>query len=91
VTTLTVTGHVFRLFSGNDDLYAVNGGSTSPGIAPDGRDVGQEIDVLLTHRIARHLDVYSGWSHFFTGSAVQGPGVTGSDIDFAYCGASFVF
>jgi hypothetical protein len=91
VTTLTVTGHVFRLFSGNDDLYAVNGGSTSPGIAPDGRDVGQEIDVLLTHRIARHLDVYGGWSHFFTGSAVQGPGVTGSDIDFAYCGASFVF
>jgi hypothetical protein len=45
----------------------------------------------LTHRIARHLDVYGGWSHFFTGSAVQGPGVTGSDIDFAYCGASFVF
>lgn len=91
VTTLTVTGHVFRLFSGNDDLYAVNGSSTSPGIAPDGRDFGQEIDVLLTHRIARHLDVYGGWSHFFTGSAVKGPGVTGSDIDFAYCGASFVF
>ncbi len=91
VTTLTLTGHVFRLYSGGDDLYAVNGTSTAPGIAPNGRDVGQEVDVLLTHRVARHLDVFGGWSHFFTGSAVQGPGITGSDIDFAYVGASLVF
>ena len=76
---------------GGDDLYAVNGTTTAPGISPVGRDVGQEIDVLLTHRVARHLDVFGGWSHFFTGSAVRGPGITGSDIDFAYVGASFVF
>ena len=47
--------------------------------------------MLLTHRFGRHLDAYLGWSRFFTGSGVQGPGVTGSDVDFVYVGTSFVF
>ena len=91
VTTLTVTGHALWLYDDRDDLYAVNGASTAPRIDPTGREVGQEIDLLLTHRFGRHLDAYLGWSRFFTASSVQGPGITGSDVDFVYVGASFVF
>jgi hypothetical protein len=90
-TTLTVTGHALWLYDDADQLYTVGGGSTSPGVDPTGREVGQEVDVLLTHRFGRHLDAYLGWSRFFTGSGVQGPGVTGSDVDFVYVGTSFVF
>ncbi|MBM3974409.1 MAG: hypothetical protein FJ301_09955 [Planctomycetes bacterium] len=90
-TTLTVTGHALWLYDDADDLYAANGASTAPSIDPTGREIGQEIDVLLTHRFGRHLDVYAGWSHVFTGDGVKGPGVTGSDVDFVYVGTSFVF
>ncbi|MBX3464004.1 MAG: alginate export family protein [Planctomycetes bacterium] len=87
-TVLTATVHGFRALDRNDAAYAVNGAVARTGLR--GHDLGQEIDLLLTHRCNRHLDVYLGYSHLFTGNALNGTGPT-EDEDFAYLGASLVF
>lgn len=87
-TTFAATAHAFRLMDRGDALYAVNGTVARTGLAS--HDVGQEIDLLLTHRFDRHLDAYLGYSHLFTGSGLNGTGPT-DDQDFAYVGAGLVF
>lgn len=87
-TTFAATAHAFRLMDRGDALYAVNGTVARTGLAS--HDVGQEIDLLLTHRFDRHLDAYLGYSHLFTGGGLNGTGPT-DDQDFAYLGAGLVF
>ncbi len=87
-TMLTTTAHVFRLMDRDDALYGVTGAASRTGLAS--RDVGQEIDLLLAHRVSRHVDGYIGYSHVFAGGGLVGTGPT-EDIDFAYVGAAFVF
>lgn len=87
-TMLTATGHVFRLMDRSDALYAVNGTVGRNGLSSS--DVGQEVDLMLTHRFNRHFDAYLGYSHLFAGSGLNGTGPT-EDQDFAYLGAAMVF
>lgn len=88
-TTLAATAHAFRLMDTDDALYGV-GGTVSRAGGFDSADVGQELDVLLRHKLSTHFDVYAGYSHFFSGAAIA-EGATDDDIDFAYVGAAFTF
>jgi hypothetical protein len=87
-TVLAATAHTFHLMDRGDALYAVNGTAARTGLR--GHELGQELDLLLTHRLNRHLDAYLGYSHLFTGSGLDGTGPT-EDQDFAYVGAAMVF
>ena len=54
------------------------------------REVGQEIDLLLSYAYNRHLLLTLGYSHFFPGEFIK---ETGSDdaIDFLYAGIQLTF
>jgi hypothetical protein len=81
-TVLTVTGHVLRLFDDNDGLYAVDGSRARA--APLGSaDVGQEIDLYLTHDWTPQLSSYAGYSHVFAGGGLAQSGPS-EDVDFFY-------
>jgi hypothetical protein len=78
--------------SDQDAIYALNG--TVSRAAADGRfdstHIGEELDLLVQHRLYRHLDLYGGYSHVFTGAAVAETGAS-DDIDFVYLGMIFTF
>ncbi|MFT6081493.1 MAG: hypothetical protein ACJAYX_003286 [Planctomycetota bacterium] len=87
-TTAKLVGHAFRLQSGNDALYGVSGAVSRTGLGS--KDVAQEVDLLVSHHVCEHLDVYGGYSHVFGGGGLAASGPSG-DISFFYLGSSFVF
>jgi len=82
-TTLRLSGHVFRRAQRQDALYNAGGMVVRPGAPGTSRDVGEEIDVVLTQGFGRHVTADVGYGHFFPGRFI---GQTGSDqaIDFLY-------
>lgn len=88
-TTLSLTAHAFRLMDTDDALYGVAGTVSRAG-GFDSAHVGEELDLLVRHKLTGHVDLYGGYSHFFSGAAIA-EGATDDDIDFAYLGASFTF
>lgn len=87
-TTAKLVGHSFRLQSGNDALYGVSGAVSRTGLGS--KDVAQEVDLLVSHHVCEHLDIYGGYSHVFGGGGLAASGTSG-DISFFYLGSSFVF
>jgi hypothetical protein len=87
-TVLQLTGHAFQAMERRDAAYAVNGTVARTGLS--GRDLGEEVDLLLTHRFQRHMDGYAGYSHVFAGSGLRGTGPV-HDMNFAYVGAGVMF
>jgi len=80
--------HWFRLMEAGDALYNAGGAPYRSGFSS--KDVGTEIDALLTFRLGRHLSGYGGYSHFFAGDAIEESG-PGEDVDFLYLGLGFTF
>jgi len=87
-TNLSITAHTFYLLDKNDALYNVAGGAARTGF--QSTHVGEEIDLLLKHKISNHADVYCGYSHFFSGEAIEDSG-SSDDEDFLYVGAGLTF
>jgi hypothetical protein len=101
VKKLTLRGdyHLFWRASDDDAVYNVSGGGGSaPPVAgilrgDSGSDetfIGSEFDVLLTWQVDRHLQVYGGYSHFFTGDFIDDTGAN-RDIDFLYMAVIYTF
>lgn len=73
--TLFADWHLFRLDSSRDAWYYVNGQPQRQD--PTGRSgstVGQELDLMLSHKISDHWQVLAGSSHFFPGPFVKNTG-----------------
>lgn len=87
-TSLQVIGHSFRLLRRSDALYNVGGGAARTGLGS--RDVGHEVDLLVNHKVDRHVALYGGYSHLFAGDGIAASGPS-EDQRFLYLGASLVF
>ena len=74
------------LHSINDTPYNVNMTPYNPNNAPASRDLGHELDLLLTYSLNPRSDLVIGYSHFFAGKYYeQTPGVNfQGDADFFY-------
>ena len=91
--------HLFWRASDDDAVYNVaSGGGSAPPSAgilrgDSGSDetfVGSELDFLLPWQVDRHLQIYGGYSHFFTGDFIDNTGPS-KDIDFLYMAVIFTF
>jgi len=86
-TNAKLVGHFFRLMNRSDAFYNVAGGVAATGLSS--RDVAQEIDLLVTHKISAAAKVYGGYSHVFGGGGLAA--TANEDISFFYLGASYLF
>lgn len=75
-----------------DALYNASGALVRAArfVTPGGRtvtaqenEIGQELDLLLTYNINRHLSLLAGYSHFFAGDFLEKTGKS-DDVDFYY-------
>jgi len=91
-TTISLTVHTLHLMSDQDAIYQLNGSvsRSAPAGGFDSTHIGEEVDLLVQHRLYRHLDLYGGYSHVFTGAAVAETGAA-DDIDFLFVGMIFTF
>jgi hypothetical protein len=92
-TTASLTLHTLHLYSTDDAIYSVNGSQFLAGAPAGGFDsghIGEELDLLVLHKLGLHVDLYAGYSHVFTGSAPEQLG-RNDDIDFVYFGTQFTF
>ena len=87
-TTAKIVAHVFRLMDTADAFYNVAGGVARTGLGS--RDIGQEVDVLVTHVIDARTKLYAGYSHVFGGGGLAASGPN-DEVDFLYVGAGWVF
>lgn len=81
-TTLDL--HGFWLSDTGDAWYRANGTTQVRGVSPGaGNYAGSEVDFTVNTKLAKHLDMLVGYSHFFAGSYLDDTG-GGDDADFAY-------
>jgi hypothetical protein len=78
--------YYFFLTRENDTPYNVTMSPFAAGSAPRSRDLGHEIDTVLTYTITPRTDILFGYSHFFSGQYYkQTPGLPyRGDADFFY-------
>jgi len=79
--------HGFWLVEKKDAWYSAGGAVTRRDTTGNsGREVGQELDLLLTCQANTHLTLWLGYSHFFAGDYVRRTSPTGAedDADFVY-------
>lgn len=82
--------HSFWLESLDDALYNAGGGVLrAPGNFST-HHVGYEFDLLARRPLGRHWNGYAGYSHFFSGGALEDSGPS-RDADFFYLGLGFTF
>lgn len=86
-TNAKVVGHFFRLMERNDAFYNVGGGVAQTGLSS--RDVAQELDLLVTHKVSAAAKIYGGYSYVFGGGGLTAAAT--DDIAFFYLGASYMF
>lgn len=77
--------HYFWVMTTRDDLYNAGGiGYRSRDtLAAPGKSVGWELDLHAKVNIEKHLKMWFGWSHFFTGEYLKDTGPS-DDTDFFY-------
>ncbi len=89
--TVKIAGHLFWLADDADSLYNA-GGRARMRNAGTSKEVGQEIDLILTYPIDRHTVAKFGYSHFFSGNYIDDSGNgNSSDIDFIYFILQYTF
>lgn len=92
--TFIVTGHSFDLATRNDGLYNAGGGRIRfdpTGAA--GKDVGEELDLVVKVALLQRAGLLVGYSRFWGGkfiAATNPPGVSG-DVDFFYTQLTYSF
>jgi len=88
--TLKLHGHLFWRASDDDALYNAGGGVVRTGNLSSASEVGQEIDLVATYRVDRHLTVEGGYAHFFAGDFLDESG-PGDDVDWVYVQLTYRF
>jgi len=88
--TLSLQQYFFWRASDRDALYNKAGAVLRPGTGTTARYVGAEMDLLATYNVTRHLQVYAGYSHFFTGEFIRKTGPS-RDSDFMYGAIQYTF
>jgi hypothetical protein len=68
---LLIWYYYFLLQTRDDTPYNVNMSPFNPGNRPASRELGHELDFLLTYTICPRMDVLLGYSHFFAGQYYQ--------------------
>ena len=88
--TTEVTGLFFWRATEEDALYNAGGIALRPGAPGTSKEVGQELDILLTYAHSVHTTMLFGYSHFFPGEFIT---QTGPDdpIDFFYVSWQYTF
>ena len=74
-TKLSLDWHWFYLDEAKDAWYYGNGRpQRRDPTGQAGSTVGQEIDLVLSHKYGDHLELQTGYAHFFPGSFLKGTG-----------------
>jgi hypothetical protein len=69
----------------SDSPYNVNMTPFAPGVTPGSRDLGHELDLLFMYTLNPRMDLWFGYSHFWSGRYYDTPGLPFSgDGDFFY-------
>ncbi|MEZ6015986.1 MAG: alginate export family protein [Planctomycetota bacterium] len=87
-TQLGLGLHALQLLETSDALYNAGGAPTRTGFGS--REIGYELDLTIDHKLNRHAQLYGGYSHFFTGSALADSGPS-DDVDFLHAGVRYTF
>ena len=83
--TVLMWYYYFFLDRIDDTPYNINMTPFAPAVTPSSRELGQEIDLLLTYTINPRMDVLFGYSHFFDGAYYSTPGLPfNGNADFFY-------
>lgn len=95
---LAVRQQYLAFFRASDaDTVVQSNGNPLPRPAPlaGGSLVGQEVDVILSWQVDRHLVITGGYSHLFAGDYIRasaaGNADAARDIDFVYLQSTFTF
>ena len=73
-----------------DAVYTPSGTILRASGASRDRYIGDELDLLVTWQVDRHLSAYAGYSHFFPGGFISATGNSQS-IDFFYTAVTYTF
>jgi hypothetical protein len=88
--TLSLQQYFFWRASERDALYNKQGVVLRPGTGTTARYVGAEVDLLATYNFTRHVQVYTGYSHFFPGEFIEKTGPSRGS-DFLYGAIQYTF
>jgi Alginate export len=88
--SVSVQQYFFWRASDRDAIYNKSGGALRPGTGTRAWYVGAEIDLLATYNVTRHLQLYGGYSRFFTGEFIERTGPS-KDSDFLYGAIQYTF
>jgi hypothetical protein len=88
--TAKLNGHIFRRAESGDALYNAGGGVVRPGAGSASKDVGAEINLVLTYAFDVHLKGELGYGHFFPGDFIDDTGAS-DDVDFVYVQLQYTF
>lgn len=73
-----------------DSVYYPDGTITFPGDAGTAREIGQELDLLVTWSPTRYVDLHLGAVHFIPGDFAK-QASDGTDSDFVYASTTLTF
>ena len=90
--TVLLQGHLFWRADENDAVYNAGGGVLRAGSLSNDREVGAEIDLVVTYAFDAHLIAQFGYSHFFAGDFIsEATPAADDDIDFFYFQLQYTF
>ena len=88
--TLSLQQYFFWRDSDRDAIYNKSSAVLRPGTTTTARYVGAETDFYATYNFDRHILLYAGYSHFFTGDFIKDTG-TDKDSDYFYAAVQYTF
>lgn len=88
--SLSLQQYFFWRASDQDALYDKSGNVLRPGTTTKATYIGAETDLFATYSITRHILIYGGYSHFFTGDFINETGAS-KDSDFLYAAVQYTF
>lgn len=88
--TFSLADHVFWRANTNDAVYNLDSAAVRAPNGSHARFIGDEFDITLSWQVDRHLLLYTGWAHLFTGAFINDTGPH-SDPDFLYAMATYTF
>lgn len=88
--TLSLADHAFWRANTNDAVYSPTNAVVRAADGSHARFIGDEFDITFSWQVDRHLLLYSGWAHLFTGAFINNTGPH-ADPDFFYAMATYTF
>ena len=88
--TITADEHIFWRQNTNDAVYNLLGEVVQASDGSHSAYMGNEADFAINWQIDRHLSMYAGYAHFFTGTFFEETGPH-QDEDFGYAAVTFTF